>query len=130
MLLTLLFSLSALANTITIEDGYVRMLPPSAPNTAAFMKLINPSDKEETLIKASSSYAKVVELHTHMMSEGMMKMREVEKIELKPNSTTHLKKGGLHIMLIDLQKKLKVGDKVDLELQFSSHKQKLMLPIK
>ena len=45
-----------------------------------------------------------------------MEMRQLESLELPAKQTVKLEPGGLHIMLLDLKKSLKRGDKVPLRL--------------
>ena len=104
---------------IQIQHAYARAVPPGQPNSAAFMTLRNMSDASNAVVSASSPAAKVVELHTHTMDGGMMKMRKVEKIDIPAKGTTELKPGGLHIMLIGLKEQLKPGMKVSLTLKFA-----------
>ena len=53
-------------------------------------------------------------------SSGMMTMQQVDKIEIPANETVELKPGGLHIMLVDMQKTLAVGDTVEVTLEFAN----------
>lgn len=110
-------SFAAYANDIQVQDGYIRAVPPSAPVTAAFMQIHNQGDKARALVSASSAAADAVELHTHTHVDGVMQMRQVEKIDLAPKSTTHLQPGGLHIMLIGLKAPLNMDDKVLVSLK-------------
>jgi copper(I)-binding protein len=50
---------------------------------------------------------------------GMMTMRPVEKVEIPADSTVKLEPGGLHVMLLGLEKDLVVGDTVEVTLTFS-----------
>lgn len=105
---------------IHVKNAYVRAVPPNVPNSATFMNIENSSDKAIFLVSASSNIAKNVELHEHIMNNGMMKMQQVKKIEIPAHSTVALKPGGLHVMLLSLNKKLKPQDKVDaMTLNFS-----------
>jgi copper(I)-binding protein len=104
---------------IQVQHPYARAVPPGQPNSAAFMTLRNMGDKANAVVAASSPAANVVELHTHTMEDGMMKMRRVEQIEIPANGETELKPGGLHIMLIGLKQQLKSGMKVALTLKFA-----------
>ena len=49
-----------------------------------------------------------------------MAMVQIEDAVIPKKGETKLAPGGLHIMLMDLNKPLKDGDKVDLELKFSN----------
>jgi periplasmic copper chaperone A len=106
------------ADSITVVAPVVRLAPPSALATGAFMVLRNSSDKDIKLVKASSPVAKVAELHTHINDGGIMKMRPVPAIDIKAKGEAVLKPGGLHVMLINLNQPLKEGDKVAITLGF------------
>jgi len=106
------------AKGVNVDDPYVREVPPGQMTSASFLTLKNDSDKEIALIKATSNVAKNVELHEHVQENGMMKMRQVEKISVPANGTTTLKPGGYHIMLIGLTRKIKSGDMIDINLEF------------
>lgn len=104
---------------IQIQHAYVRAVPPGQPNSAAFMTLRNMSDKANAVVSASSPAANAVELHTHTMDGGMMKMRQIEKVDIPANGEAVLKPGGMHIMLIGLKEQLIPGMKVSLSLTFA-----------
>ena len=104
---------------IQVEQPYVRAVPPGQPNSAAFMTLHNQGREGNALVGASSPAAEVVELHTHIIEEGMMKMRRVAQIELPARGAAVLKPGGLHIMLIGLKGPLTPGQTIPLTLKFA-----------
>ena len=105
------------ADSVNVVDPYVRMMPPGAKATAAFMMLKNAGDKDAKLVKAETTIAKTAELHTHTNENGVMKMRQVPAIEIKAKGETALKPGSYHVMLID-PAALKEGDKVAITLGF------------
>lgn len=109
---------AAEADQVSAADAYVRAVPPGQPNSASFMILSNGSSSDIVLKGAESPAAKVVELHTHTMSDGMMRMRQVEKIDLPAGQSVQLQPGGLHVMMIGLQQKLVPGEQIDLTLVF------------
>ena len=108
------------AKGISVDDPYVREVPPGQMTSASFLILKNTNDKETALIKATSDVAKNVELHEHVHDNGMMKMRQVAKIVIPANGETILKPGGYHIMLIGLTRKIKAGDIIDINLEFDN----------
>jgi copper(I)-binding protein len=127
ILLTVTLLLSSglsFAKGISVDDPYVREVPPGVPTSATFLMLKNDSDKDIALIKATSDVAKNVELHEHVHDNGMMKMRQIPKISIPANGTTVLKPGGYHIMLIGLTRKIKSGDVIDLALEFDDGSKK------
>ncbi|HHQ4684841.1 TPA: copper chaperone PCu(A)C [Aeromonas veronii] len=100
-LLVLGIAAPALAKVEAV-DGYVRLLPPGSPNTAAFMVLKNDADQPVKLVAAASAAAGRAELHTHLHENGVMKMRQVENIEIPAKGEAVLKPGSLHIMLFEV----------------------------
>jgi copper(I)-binding protein len=111
---------STYAKGISVDNPYVREVPPGQMTSASFLLLKNDNNKEISLIKASSDVAKNVELHEHVHNNGMMQMRQVPKIVIPANSTQELKPGGYHIMLIGLTRKIKAGDKININLEFDN----------
>ncbi|MBF0265251.1 MAG: copper chaperone PCu(A)C [Gammaproteobacteria bacterium] len=118
-------------SVIKIMNPYVRAVPPGQQNSASFMQLINNSGNNIDVISAESDISKVVELHTHTMHNGMMQMRQIEKIAIPANGKTVLKPGGLHVMLIGLKSELKIGQMIEIKLNFSDGSgQKITAPVK
>lgn len=101
-ILTLLLAAPALAKVEAV-DGYVRLLPPGSPNTAAFMVLKNDGDKAVTLTAVASPDAGRAELHTHLHENGVMKMRQVEGIAIPAKGEVALQPGSFHIMLFEVR---------------------------
>ncbi|MDJ0807079.1 MAG: copper chaperone PCu(A)C [Gammaproteobacteria bacterium] len=106
------------ADLVEVKDPYVRAVPPGQPNSASFMALSNTDAQGHALVAAESPVSKVVELHTHTMEDGMMRMRQVEKIELPAGEPVALQPGGLHVMLIGLQQELVPGAEIPITLVF------------
>jgi copper(I)-binding protein len=109
-------ALAASADMVTVQEPYVRLAPPNAPATAAFMVLKNGGDKDVKVMKADNPASKLTELHTHINDNGVMKMRPVAAIEIKAKGETKLQPGGLHVMLINLKAPMKEGDVVPITL--------------
>ena len=121
--LSLLLALSApvlAADTVTIkvEEPWARESPPTVTNGAAYMTLVNTGKEADRLVGASGEVSAAVELHTHLMEGGVMKMRPIEAIEVNPGEPTALRPSGLHIMLIGLKKPLVAGQTFPLRLRF------------
>lgn len=104
------------AADLQVSNPYVRAVPPGMPNSASFMQVSNHSATAAALVGAESDIAKVVELHTHINDNGMMRMRKIERIDVPANGSVSLQPGGHHVMLIGLNRELKPGDMVDITL--------------
>lgn len=113
-----LLPLSAMAHDgMHAEDAYARSTNPQVG--AVFMRLENHREVDCTLTSARSDAADRVELHTHAMEDGVMRMVELEDGITVPAGETHLlERGGDHVMLMGLVQPLSPGDVVTLELDF------------
>ncbi len=103
---------------IAVHDAWIRWQPPSRPNSAAFMTIENNTGTQTALISVASDSIGTVELHAMEHTDGVMTMRQVEKIDIPANSDVELKSGGLHLMLFGIQKPLEAGEKIPLRLTF------------
>ncbi|MEM7015864.1 MAG: copper chaperone PCu(A)C [Pseudomonadota bacterium] len=103
---------------ITVEEAWVRAMPPTMRMTAAYLKIQNNGDMALKLMGAASPRFGLVEIHQSFEKDGVARMRELEAVEIAPGASVALEPGGKHIMLMKLQGKLSRGDKVALELHF------------
>ena len=127
----MLLSSAAQANDLMIHDAYARAMPPSAVNSAVFTTLMNHSDATRTLVSASTPAAGKVELHDVIMEGEVMKMRQVESIQIPAHGSTELKPGSLHIMLFDLAARLEEGQNITLTLNYANgDAQTVEVPVK
>lgn len=105
--------------SITVSNGWVRATAsPSVLTTAAYMTLKNESDSDDILIGADFPGAAMTELHTSVEEGGVMRMEEVDGIDIPAGETAELSPNGNHIMLMGLEGPLNEGDTVDLLLTF------------
>ncbi|MEZ5837006.1 MAG: copper chaperone PCu(A)C [Geminicoccaceae bacterium] len=108
----------ATAGDLAISAPWSRQTAKSARNGAAFMAITNNGSEPDRLVSASSDVAGRVELHTHAMDNGVMKMRQIEAIDVPAGETVMLQPGSLHIMLIDLHQPLTEGENFEIEMTF------------
>jgi hypothetical protein len=118
-----LFALPALAcaahDHLTVEDVRARAVPPTAKTSAAYMIIENPGPEDDRLLAARAKVAARVELHTHVVEDGVAKMRELEDgIAVPAGASVALAPGGLHVMLMGLSRPLAVDDRFPLTLVF------------
>ena len=109
---------------IVIDHPYATPTPMGSSTGAAYIKALrNRGDAADRLLGASSPVASRVSLHAMQLDGEVMRMREVNAIELpakgevrmghKPERTT-----SHHLMLEGLKAPLKDGDRFDLTLRF------------
>jgi copper(I)-binding protein len=103
---------------VTVAQAWARATPGGATVGAAFLEIKTDKNTSDRLIGISSPAASRAEVHSSSMEGGIMKMRHLTGIDLKPGETHILKPMGEHIMLFNLKHPLKEGDLVDLTLNF------------
>lgn len=126
LLMTITFAASA---KVELVEGQVRAMPPSVPNTAAYITLMN-HGAAKRLVAVTTPVAKEAQLHTMSMDNGVMQMREVEGFDIPMHGQLALQPGGDHIMILGLHKPLALEQEVELSLAFSDGEtMKLVIPV-
>ena len=118
LLLSLALLSAGLQAEIIIENAKAFATAPGQPNAAAFMTIKNTGDKSVTLEKLHSDVAKKTELHEQIEKDGMLRMQAVKNFSIAPGGQQVLAHGGKHIMLMGLEKPLKPGDTINVQLCF------------
>ncbi len=117
------FLLLSIANAgaqgITVQDAWIRGIPPSATTTAAFMTIHNTGPDDAVLKSADCDVAETVQIHTMEQVGEIMQMKEVSELRIPANGQAILAPKGYHIMLIGLVRPIVEGETVALSLNFS-----------
>ena len=117
LLLCGLVSQAALATdsgSVTVDDAWVRALPPGQPNTAAYLTVTNTGSEGVTILGGSADIAETVEIHTTREVDGYQRMEQLYEVPLAPAQSTAFSPGGMHLMLLGLAKMPAPGDRVQL----------------
>lgn len=118
-----LFSIQGMAHDYThgdlhIQHPWSRALPPVAPTGAAYMKIKNQGEENDTLIAASTPIAGHTELHEHVHQGDLMKMQRIDKVIIAPGEQVEFSPGGHHVMLFELKEPLVAGNMYPMTLTF------------
>ena len=115
---------AGVADLVEIRGAAARAVAPGVPVSGAYLTLDNTDGADHALVAAHSDVAESVELHSHVMDDGMMRMRKLQRVALPADGTVVFEPGGLHIMLIGLKKPMNAGESVDIELEFEDGSRK------
>lgn len=102
------------AQSVEVKEAWVRGTVPAQKVTGAFMDLTGKTAAR--LVAVESPVAGKAEIHNMKMESGVMKMFPVDSIDLPAGKTVKLAPGGYHVMLLDLKRELKAGERVPLKL--------------
>ena len=122
-ILSLLFLSSSLvfSGDLNVEDAWIRAVPSSSRSTAAFMTLVNKTDKPVLVTAGACPIAgEVRPMITTKQDNGVMGMAFAESFSIPAKGSRVLEPGGDHIMLMKLKEVPKAGDKVSLVLTTES----------
>ncbi|MBI2311580.1 MAG: copper chaperone PCu(A)C [Betaproteobacteria bacterium] len=102
------------ADPVKVSNAWVRATMPGQKVAGAYLDIESPD--KAALVSATSPAAVSVEMHSMAMEGNIMKMRQLDRLDLPAKKVVSFKPGGLHLMLVDVKKPLKQGDKVPFTL--------------
>jgi len=97
------------------RDAYVRSTVPGQSVAAAYVVVESAEDAQ--LVGGESDVARAVEVHTMSMAGGVMRMRRLDALELPARTAVKLAPGGVHFMLVGVNRVLKPGEHVRVTLK-------------
>jgi hypothetical protein len=103
---------------VKVDGAWARSTVPGQQAGGGFMTL--QSAAADRLLGGTTPVAERLELHTMTMEGDVMKMRQIERIDLPAGQRVELKPGGLHVMLVGLNEELSVGDTLRITLKFKN----------
>ncbi|MBL4617729.1 MAG: copper chaperone PCu(A)C [Robiginitomaculum sp.] len=101
---------------ITVSEAWVR-IPPKGRDIAAGYFVLNNSGSKDVLLSVSSPVAHTVEIHQHIMADGMMQMQEVPKLAIPAGGEIVFTSGGYHLMMFGVTD-IQLGQEVELIFVF------------
>lgn len=90
----------------------------SGTTSAVYFVLHNRGGEADRLVSVRTEVASAVELHRSAIEDGVMRMRQVEAIEVPARGEVSLAPGGYHLMLIGVKRALQDGDRFPVTLEF------------
>lgn len=117
-----LFASVASADSVDIQilDPWVQAAPPNVKVLAAYLEIKNNGEKSQLLVNVSSPAFDQAGIHRSVMHGNMAHMEHLKELTIPPHASVTLKPGGLHFMLMDAKKQLRVGDSVPMTLTFKN----------
>ena len=119
-LISLILLHSQLALAAQNTALWLREMPAHMDMGAAFGQICNPSAKNISIKKITSDYGKV-EIHTMVMKNNMMKMKEIKSLNIDSKSCVELKPGGMHLMILNIKKQASAGETRKFLIEFSNN---------
>ena len=102
---------------VQIQDAWARPTVPGQTVGGGYFR-VDGGPTADRLTAASTDIAQAVELHTMRMDGDVMRMRQLDSVDVPANQSVEFKPGGMHVMLIGLKTPLKVGNSFPITLRF------------
>jgi len=100
-----------------VQDAWARPTVPGQNVGGGYFR-INGGPTADRLLAVSADISQSVELHTMRMDGDVMRMRQLDSVDVPANQSIDFKPGGMHVMLIGLKTPLKVGNSFPMTLRF------------
>jgi copper(I)-binding protein len=91
------------AGALQIDRPWSLALPPNAPTVAAYFVIHNSGDAPDRLTAVNSPIAGGAQLHEHVHQDGLMKMQQVQAVEIAAGADVSFAPMAYHVMLLDLK---------------------------
>ena len=102
------------SDPVSVRNAWANATPAGATVGAAYLELR--VTEQDTLLGATTTIADRIEMHTSSEENGMMRMRPLPTVELKPGEPFVFAPGGAHFMLLGLRQPLAAGTRFPLTL--------------
>jgi copper(I)-binding protein len=103
---------------IQVRHPWSRATAPGAKVAAGYMEIRNNGQQADRLVSAESPVASRVELHVTRQDGDVMRMQQVKAYDIPARARFELRPSGPHLMLVDIARPLKKGERFPVKLRF------------
>jgi copper(I)-binding protein len=116
-------SLPALAHgfqkgEMNVRHPWTRATLPGASVAAGYLEIRNSGREPDRLLGASTPLAERVELHVVAREGNIVRMQEVERLEVPARERLVLRPRASHLMLVNIRRAFVAGERIPLTLRF------------
>ena len=108
------------AGDLRIQDSHVSVLPRTARNAAVFMTIVNDGAVPDRLVGVSTTRSQRSALMDMLMHDKMMRMVPADQFDVPSKESLEFIATGKHVMLMDLNGPLQVGETFTMVLEFAN----------
>ena len=109
---------AARLDDLVIEQPWARASIGTNRPAAAYLTIRNEGTEDDALLAVSTPLSGIAEVHAMSMKDGVMRMGPAGPVEIPAGGKVLLAPGGLHIMMMKLQKALIKGKTIEITLSF------------
>ncbi len=106
------------AAQVQVENAWIQLAPPAATANAAYMEIVNPQLRPQTIVGVSADCCAGVMLHKTRREGDKVVMEHLNLLSIPAQSSVQLAPGGMHIMLTEAEEELTLERKVRITFSF------------
>ncbi|MEM9278401.1 MAG: copper chaperone PCu(A)C [Pseudomonadota bacterium] len=131
MILAVASAMETKVGNLVISDPNIRATVPTAKVAAGYLTIRNDGNEPDILLGGSVDFAGHVDVHEMKVTDGVMKMRSLERgLVIPPGKTVILKSGAEHLMFMKLKEPMNEGEMRTVVLKFEkSGEVEVMFPV-
>ncbi|RUO58946.1 copper chaperone PCu(A)C [Pseudidiomarina marina] len=119
LLISFILPIHVMAAEVEISNAWVKESIPGTENGAGYFTISNTGTSVISIVGADTDASRAIEVHQHVMRDGMMRMRRVPELALEAGETVVFQPGSYHLMMFGVKNTFKPGDQVEFTLHFS-----------
>ena len=104
---------------VYVSLAQMKELAGAQAHGAVYLKLHNNTDKQISVVSADTPIAESVELHTVNYNDGMMQMRQIDRVDVDAHKSFAFTPRSHHFMLMNVEPAPKAGSEFPLILQLA-----------
>jgi len=102
-----------------VTEAWSRATPPNMRIGVVYLNIHNRTEQDDALLSVTTSHAATVELHAVKTTDGLASMQRQTTWPVAAGATATLEPGGLHFMLMGMERPLVAGERFPLTLHFA-----------
>ena len=110
---------SKLSNQLQISEPWIRAAPLGADALAGYFTVHNSGSSAINIVAATSPMFDEIEIHATRIADGIASMSLLPELSIPANSDLQLKPLGTHLMLIDPESTIELGQLIPITLELS-----------
>lgn len=103
---------------LAVHDAWAAPTPAGVDVAAGYLVIANTTHTADHLLSATSPRAARVEVHEMSMDGAVMRMRQLQRLEVPAGGEVRLGPGGNHLMFFGVQEPFTQGQSIPVQLVF------------
>lgn len=103
---------------IKIEDAWIRKSTGNSSFLSLYLSIENLATETDYLVSVESNISQKAFIQKTVVIDNISKIINVKKVAIPPKTLITFKPGGIHVLLLGLNNKIKIGDQVEIKLFF------------